>query len=110
MILHGGDGTEYRLHFFYTTVDHEQFGPRRLVGCHAHTGTCVRTNDSPCQAEGGEGTTIFNPNDQQYTKLKGRAYALARAMKSLGLTREQRAPLWAEYIRVVGIPQKEAEA
>ena len=103
MVLHGADGKEYKVHFFYATIDHDLHGPRRMAGCHMHTGVCLRVNDSPCQAVGGEGTTIFNPNDKYYTKVKGRSYALARAMKSLGLPRSYRAPLWAEYIQRVGL-------
>ena len=107
MILHGRDGESYRVHFFYTRIEHDLFGPRRLVGCHLHIGGCVRVDDGPCQAEGGEGTTIFNPNDMEYTKVKGRSYALARAMKSFGLSRVQRTPLWTEYVQTVGLFAKE---
>ena len=106
MILQGADGTAYRIHFFYADIDHEQFGQRRMAGCHLHTGGCVRVNDGPCQANGSEGTTIFNPNDKCYTKTKGRSYALARAMKSLGLVREQRTTLWAGYIKTTGLVTK----
>ena len=106
MILHGRDGTEYRVHFFYSDIEHEVYGPRRMAGCHIHIGGCVRVNDSPCQTVGGEGTTVFNPNDKYYTKVKGRSYALARAMKSLGLPREYRTPMWAEYVRTIGLVTK----
>jgi hypothetical protein len=92
MILTTGRGVKFVAHFSYR-------GHQRWTVCGLHHGLC---EGQPCTVSLGEGYALAtcNPKDE-FRKAVGRKIALAKSMAQLGLPRDLRTTLWADYRRQV---------
>ena len=94
MRLEIGD-TVYHIHFRYGKYD-----GRRQTRCEVHADECIdsRFDTEICGADlRGVGFAWCSRQDE-FVKSKGRKIALARAMASLGLSRETRELIWLRYL------------
>lgn len=95
------NGFVYMAHFWHGNVilpTRPAPGPGTV--CTFHTGPCPsRERGAACQrSDATQGVTKYNPSDA-YNRAKGRAHALARAMKAAGISRDIRTLIWADYLR-----------
>lgn len=93
------------IHFFRTTGVLPLSGkevPR--IQCSIHPGACATTN-KPCGTEGtAVAYTDCSPKDNN-RPVTGRKIAMYRALRALGLDKQQREAIWTAFHAKYGIPK-----
>ena len=84
--------------------------PPRIVSATLHRGVgCQRRDPSEsggyiCGADSAAHAEITNPKTRPFRRDRGRAEALAKTMRRLGLNRPERTHLWRSYFALINGP------
>lgn len=97
---------EFTVHFRFQKDDELPLSHKKVtaITCSIHPGLCTSAL-KPCLTEGTvSGKTQCSPRDE-FRPAIGRKLALAKALKMLGLTAEQRKAFWDTYHQKMGVPR-----
>jgi hypothetical protein len=105
MLLNTDAGVVFMVHFHHEKSDHKLYD--WITTASMHEGLCVEKK-RPCGTQPMVVAVAHSSRKDRFDRAKGRKLSLARAMAAIGIAKQIRQELWADYHKLH--PPKPARA